>query len=129
MLVGSRNSSTECASASLLRRVSSRTRSRRFNCNSDGRLVKKIRETIRVNTTPRHVPAKIIDVPAISWHGPSTCLSRIVYNERAKTLLLTFRKSGRQYSYSPVPPELAQDLLNARSKGRFFNFEIKSVYG
>jgi len=73
--------------------------------------------------------AKIIDVPAISWHGPSTCLSRIVYNERAKTLLLTFRKSGRQYSYSPVPPELAQDLLNARSKGRFFNFEIKSVYG
>ena len=45
MLVGSRNSSTECASASLLRRVSSRTRSRRFNCNSDGRLVKKIRDS------------------------------------------------------------------------------------
>lgn len=71
----------------------------------------------------------LIDVPAISWHGPSTCLSRIVYNPRAQTLLLTFRKSGRQYSYSPVPPDLAQELLNARSKGRFFNFEIKAVYG
>lgn len=44
-LVGSRNSSIECASISRLRRSISRNRCRRLSCNSDGREVKNSRRS------------------------------------------------------------------------------------
>lgn len=69
----------------------------------------------------------VVSVPAISAHGPSTCLSKITYNTQSNQLLLTFRKGG-QYSYS-VPPSTASGLMNASSKGRFFNKAIKPRFG
>lgn len=44
-LVGSRNSSIECASISRLSRSNSRIRCRRLSCNSDGRDVKNNRRS------------------------------------------------------------------------------------
>jgi acetoacetyl-CoA synthetase len=40
----------------------------------DEALVNRIRDTIRANTTPRHVPAKVLQVPAI----PRTLSGKIV---------------------------------------------------
>src|SRR5208282_3689262 len=58
-LVGSRNSSTGCASASLLKRTSSKIRCRRFSGNSDGGLV-----TRRCQSSPS--PNKWLSSVAVS---------------------------------------------------------------
>lgn len=68
-----------------------------------------------------------VDIPAISWHGPSTCLSRIVYDPRSGLMRLTFRKSGAQYAYQ-VPRDVAEGLINAPSKGRYFVYNIRLKY-
>ena len=69
----------------------------------------------------------VIDIPAISWHGPSTCLSRIVYDPKSGLMRLTFRKSGAQYAYQ-VPRDVAEGLINAPSKGRYFVYNIRLKY-
>jgi acetoacetyl-CoA synthetase len=46
----------------------------RAGTSLDDALTKKIRDTIRANTTPRHVPAKIVAVPEI----PRTISGKIV---------------------------------------------------
>lgn len=78
---------------------------------------------------PKAIPAseQKIDIPAISWHGPSTCLSRIVYDPRSGLMRLTFRKSGAQYAYQ-VPRDVAEGLINAPSKGRYFVYNIRLKY-
>jgi hypothetical protein len=44
-----------------------------------------------------------------------------------RELKVTF-VSGRLYVYEDVPPEVAAAFRNARSKGTFFNHEIRDRY-
>jgi lysyl-tRNA synthetase class 2 len=58
---------------------------------------------------------------------PSSVIRSFAYDAQAKTLDVTF-VSGRWYLYRAVPPETAQALQRAESKGRFFNAEIRDVF-
>ena len=54
-------------------------------------------------------------------------ISRVVFDEEAGTLLVSFR-SGLRYIYGGVPRAIYDALGKAASAGRFFNDEIKGRY-
>ena len=58
---------------------------------------------------------------------PSSVIRFFVYSPDTRELKVTF-VSGRRYVYEDVPPEIAAAFRNARSKGAFFNHEIRDRY-
>jgi hypothetical protein len=54
-------------------------------------------------------------------------MSRVEYDESTRELDVLFT-SGKTYRYFDVPPDLYSGLLEAESKGQFFNEEIKDIY-
>jgi hypothetical protein len=59
----------------------------------------------------------------------STAIRRAEYNEQTRTLSIWFTESGGPYDYYGVPASVYQGLLNARSKGTYFNDHIRDQYG
>lgn len=57
----------------------------------------------------------------------SATLTSVGYNPDTLTLELEFI-DGEVYRYSKVPPSVYLDLMNAKSKGLFFNTRVKGVY-
>lgn len=57
----------------------------------------------------------------------SSNIARIGYDAEAQELYVEF-SGGRTYIYSGVPELSAQELLDADSKGSYFNREIKPHY-
>ena len=57
----------------------------------------------------------------------SSLISRIVYDEAARTLRLTFRH-GPAYIYYDVPEREFEALRNAASPGRHYNLYVKGRY-
>lgn len=51
----------------------------------------------------------------------------VSYDRAQRTLRIWF-STGRIYDYLEVPSQAYQDLMNAGSKGKFINWEIKPVY-
>ncbi|CAN7482590.1 KTSC domain-containing protein [Phenylobacterium sp. LjRoot225] len=58
----------------------------------------------------------------------STAVHAIDYDPRRQTLWVTF-VSGERYLYLDVPAEVHQAFLEAESKGRFFQAQIRGRYG
>ena len=58
---------------------------------------------------------------------PSSVIRFFRYAPDRRELTVTF-VSGRLYVYEDVPPEVAAAFRNARSKGTFFNHEIRDRY-
>lgn len=58
----------------------------------------------------------------------SSAMSRVEYDEAARKLDIWFSQTG-QYSYYGVPLTVYLRLLNAASKGRYFNDNIRDQYG
>lgn len=58
---------------------------------------------------------------------PSTVIRRFDYDAPRRRLRVTFT-SGDVYDYDAVPPEVAEGLQNASSKGRFFGPNIRDSY-
>ena len=58
---------------------------------------------------------------------PSSVIRFFRYAPETRELKVTF-VSGRLYVYEDVPPEVAAAFRNARSKGTFFNQEIRDRY-
>lgn len=58
---------------------------------------------------------------------PSSVISFLRYAPDTRELKVTF-VSGRLYVYENVPPEVAAAFRDARSKGAFFNHEIRDRY-
>lgn len=67
-------------------------------------------------------------IPLSKETTTSSMFSHINYIEKTKTLVVTFRKTGLQYSYSGVSKEMYARLRNAASAGHFFNQYIKPSY-
>jgi len=65
---------------------------------------------------------------SISAFVQSTCLEEIFFNGETGDLSVTFTK-GSRYTYSGVPAEVAQGLVNAASKGKYFRANILGSYG
>lgn len=57
----------------------------------------------------------------------STSIQLVGYDEDAHELYVRFRR-GRTYVYFDVPPSTYAALLEAPSKGRYLNFEIKPYH-
>jgi lysyl-tRNA synthetase class 2 len=57
----------------------------------------------------------------------SSMMNRIDYEESTKELDITFT-SGKTYRYLDVPPEIYGALVDADSKGQFFNEYIKNEF-
>ena len=57
----------------------------------------------------------------------STTLRSAGHDAQSAVLELQFR-NGVVYRYMPVPPWVYRDLLDARSKGAYFNHNIRGRY-
>jgi hypothetical protein len=57
----------------------------------------------------------------------SSMMKRVDYDETSKELDITFM-SGKTYRYLAVSPEIYSALLDAESKGQFFNEHIKDEF-
>jgi hypothetical protein len=57
----------------------------------------------------------------------SSVLSAIGYDRERRVLEVRFR-TGRVYHYFEVPQKMVKQLLDARSKGRFFNVAIRPYF-
>jgi hypothetical protein len=51
----------------------------------------------------------------------------VAYRSRGAILQVTFR-NGTAYQYAGVPRQTYQDLLQAESKGAYFNHYIRGLY-
>jgi hypothetical protein len=60
-------------------------------------------------------------------HVQSTVMTSIRYDNKARALDITFT-SGETYRYSDVPRDIYVALLDAESKGEFFNDRVKGVF-
>jgi hypothetical protein len=58
----------------------------------------------------------------------STAIARVAYSEKAQTLRITFEKRGEVYTYSGVPSSEFRGLMEAGSKGTYFNNHIRNGY-
>lgn len=61
-------------------------------------------------------------------HVESTAILRIAYDDPARRLFVTFRESGRTYTYYGVPRRVYDSFISADSKGTFFNDCIRDRY-
>lgn len=57
----------------------------------------------------------------------STAISEIDYDEERAKLLVRFT-SGERYVYVGVPAEICRSFVEADSKGRFFQSQIRDRY-
>ena len=57
----------------------------------------------------------------------SSMIDRIVYDDEARTLCISFRETGK-YVYDGVPSSLFAAFCRAPSAGAFFNERIKDRY-
>lgn len=57
----------------------------------------------------------------------SSTIVTIGYDEPSQTLEVEF-KSGGVYQYYNVPQGLADELMQASSKGQFLHYQIKNAY-
>jgi len=57
----------------------------------------------------------------------SSVIADIDYDDETAELDITFT-SGKKYRYFGVPADVYSDFLDAPSRGKFFNAQIKDVY-
>ena len=59
-------------------------------------------------------------------HVASSAVTDIDYDPKGGRLIVRFR-SGERYAYAPASRELYHAFLNAPSKGRFFQAQVKDA--
>ena len=57
----------------------------------------------------------------------SSTVTSIGYDVRTRTLEIEFA-SGRVYQYHEVPDQMHAEIMQASSKGQFFNSYIRNAY-
>lgn len=57
----------------------------------------------------------------------STTMRSVGYNQAKQVLEIEFQ-SGMIYQYLDIPSAIYKELLEAESKGRYFNSEIRDTY-
>jgi hypothetical protein len=58
----------------------------------------------------------------------SSALASVWYDAPRRALRVTFRESGRTYVYEDVGPEKYAALMDAESKGAWFNAHIRDSH-
>ena len=57
----------------------------------------------------------------------SSTLHQMVYDEETKILEVTFKR-GAVYRYINVPHGIVNELINAKSAGKYFNGNIAKIF-
>ena len=57
----------------------------------------------------------------------SSTLYQMVYDEETKTLEVSFKR-GAVYRYINVPHGIVNELINAKSAGKYFNGNIAKIF-
>lgn len=81
-------------------------------------------------TDPTEVKRYAAGVPAKSRmadHMPSTVIRRFRYDPEEQRLVVDFL-SGRRYAYFGVPPDVYEGMQRARSRGSFFNTQVRDRF-
>ena len=60
-------------------------------------------------------------------HMPSTVIRRFRYDPEEQRLVVDFL-SGRRYAYFGVPPDVYEGMQRARSRGSFFNTQVRDRF-
>jgi KTSC domain len=60
-------------------------------------------------------------------HVQSSLMTFVKYDDDAGEMDITFT-SGKTYRYRGVPPDVYDELLDAESKGEYFNDNIKNIF-
>lgn len=79
------------------------------------------------NPTPSKIGYELKDVDFIDTPD-STAFKQIGYNTKESDIVVQFKKSGDYYVYYDVPKEVWDALVDADSKGGYYNKEIKGNY-
>jgi hypothetical protein len=58
----------------------------------------------------------------------SSAIEQVSYDPDARTLIATFRETGRTYMYADVPVEVYDSLLFSDSLGAYFNTHIRDRF-
>lgn len=58
----------------------------------------------------------------------SSCLSNIAYDKDTMTLRVKFRESGKVYAYYNVRRHIYDELKEADSIGKYYNYCIKGQF-
>jgi len=58
---------------------------------------------------------------------PSTVIHRFCYDADTSRLVIEFQ-SGRRYVYFGVPPAVHEAMRSARSRGSYFNEQVRDRY-
>lgn len=58
----------------------------------------------------------------------SSMIDRVVFDDEKETLAVSFRNSGRRYTYLGVPRAIYDALASASSAGSFFNEAIRGRF-
>lgn len=58
----------------------------------------------------------------------SSNLAAVGYDPATGEMQIQFRRRGRLYSYADVPPDVHDALINAGSKGGYFNYRVRFRY-
>lgn len=66
-------------------------------------------------------------MPSMQIRVESTSLAAVAYDNARAHLEIEFR-SGARYRYAGVPADVFTRLVEAESKGRFFNEHVRSGY-
>lgn len=59
---------------------------------------------------------------------PSSAFRHIFYRPELEELSVWFRETGRRYKYFGVPQFIYEELLDAPSRGRYYNDSIRGQF-
>lgn len=62
------------------------------------------------------------------WPVESSQLESVGYDSGSSVLEVKFKRGTAVYQYKDVPPEVHADLMNSKSKGKFFGGSIRNQF-
>lgn len=67
-------------------------------------------------------------LPYIEFYPASSIIQHVEYWPKVKELFIEFKKTGKIYAYQNVPVVVFNEFMAAKSKGLYFNQQIKTKY-
>ena len=62
------------------------------------------------------------------WPVESSQIASVGYDSAKQVLEIEFKRGNTVYHYAQVPPEVHEELMAAKSIGKFFNAEIRDKF-
>jgi len=89
-----------------------------------------ITDTPKEDESPKSIvtPESEGALPYIEFYPNSSIIEHVEYWPKVKELFIEFKKTGKIYAYQNVPVVVFNEFMAAKSKGLYFNQQIKNKY-